>query len=208
MSTDTPNLDTVAWGLEHLLDRTAADAERADDFLVRIEDQLQGALAGRLAGVCAAMGVPGADAFEVLTDFEMLPPGPEGDWAEVAALVDLGGRGELVLSLELYRVLEDEAPAGQAAFLAIRLLPSDAWDEEELATFAALLAEEAEDAPEATDDDETPEEPAEAADDLDDEGEDLALVVALEPGDAERLGQMAGELLDEWIETWKTVRGA
>lgn len=202
MNADTPNPDTVAWGLEHLLDRTAADAGRADDFLVRVEDQLQGALAARLAKVCASMGVPGADGFEVLTDFEMLPPGPEGDWAEVAALVDLGGRGELVLSLELYRVLEDEVPAGQAAFLAIRLLPSDSWNEEELATFATLLAEEAE----GTEND--GDVPSETDDDLDDEGEDLALVVALEVGDADRLDQIAGELLDEWIETWKTVRGA
>lgn len=204
MDAETPNANTelLAWGLETLLDRKPEDASRVDDFLVVVEDLLQGALAERLGDVCAAMGVPGSEGFEVMTDFELPPAGPDGDWAEAAALVDLGGRGELIVSVELYRVLEDDTPAGQAAFLAVRLLPGEAWDDDELAEFAALLAEDAEDG-------DGPEEGALPEDaDLDDEGEDLAIVAALEPAeDAARLADVARELLDEWIDAWKTVRG-
>lgn len=209
MSTESPNTDMLAWGLEHLLERKPEDTGRVDDFLVAVEDALQGALAARLAEVCAAMGVPAAADAEVLTDFELPPAGPEGDWAEAAALVDLG-KGELHLALELYRVLEDDVPAGQAAFLAVRLLPGEAWDEDELADLAALLAENAEDADDDAAEEAAPAE-AEAAgdadDDLDDEGEDLALIAELGPEDAPRLAEVAAELLDAWIEAWQSVRG-
>ncbi len=221
MNAPSPKLDTLSWGLQNLLDRKPEDAERVDDFLVVVEDLLQGALAARLADVCAAMGVPDSDEFEVLTDFELPTAGTEGDWAEAAALVDLGGRGELVVSLELYRVLEDDTPAGQAAFLAVRLLPTEEWPEDELADFAALLSEDAEveytedsevDAPdgEATEADEADE--PEGGDALldeeqDDEGEDLAIVAELDLEDASRLAEIAIEILDEWIDAWKAVRG-
>lgn len=218
-----PIPELLAWGLETLLDRKPEDATRVDDFLVAVEDLLQGALSARLADVCAAMDVPDSDGLEVMTDFELPPVGPEGDWAEAAALVDLG-RGELHLSLELYRELDGDAPAGQAAFLVVRLLPNETWDEDELANFAAMLAEDEDedpdaaevDVPEADDDlDAAEPEALEADDDLDDADDldddddldDLALIVELASEDAPRLAELAEALLNEWIEAWKIVRG-
>jgi hypothetical protein len=196
------NPELLAWGLETLLDRKPEDVTRVDDFLVAVEDVLQAALSERLADVCAAMDVPFSNEFEVMTDFELPPAGPEGDWAEAAALVDLG-KGELHLSLELYREIEDDAPAGQAVFLVVRLLPTELWDEDELATFAAMLAEDDDEGAEAAE----PGAP-EAEDDEDDDGDDLALIVELSPEDAPRLAELAQSLLNEWIDAWTIVRGA